>query len=135
MAEVKIEIGLWYYRVVADKGVGLRGRCSFAHSCKTVRGPEKGALVKITQRVQIGETTFLNVKEGGWNVPGTDQANQSGWIFDIKAGRRMCEGPLQVEALPIDTMAFIRNDVGVFLAGSPTSQDWAQTSVLIFDGY
>jgi len=135
MTEVQVELGLWYYRVTAERGVGLRSRCSFAHNCKTVRGPDKGALVKITQRATIGETTFLQVKEGGWLVPGNDQAtSQCGWIFDIKAGKRMCEGPVPMEDSPPDTTATIRNEVGVFLACSPTSQDWAQTTYLIFDG-
>lgn len=134
LAEVKVETGVWYYRVVADRGLGIRARCSFAHNCKTIRGPEKGAVVTITQRVKIGETTFLQVKEGGWLEPGNNQPNQCGWIFDIKAGRKMCEGPIQVEEVPHGTVATIRNDVGVFLACSPTSLDWAQTTQLILDG-
>jgi len=134
MTEIQVELGLWYYRVTAERGVGLRSRCSVAHNCNEVRGPDKGALVKITRRARIGETTFLQVNEGGWIVPGNDKASQCGWIFDIKAGRRMCEGPVPMEASPPDTMATIRNEVGVFLACSPTSQDWAQTTHLIFDG-
>jgi len=124
MTEIQVELGLWYYRVTAERGVGLRSRCSFAHNCKTVRGPDKGALVKITRRARIGESTFLQVREGGWIVPGNDQASQCGWIFDIKAGRQMCEGPVPMEEdSPPDTVATNRNEVGVFLAWSPTSQD------------
>jgi len=126
MMEIKVQRGLWHYFVVADKGVALRGRCSFAESAKIGKGPLKGALVEVTERVRAGESTFLRLKEGGW-------------LFDVKNGKKVVEGPVEMQVLPASTMGTVRaqgalgNNCsgGIHLVSSPTKQKWAITKLFL----
>merc|ERR1719421_934411 len=79
--ELNTERGNFLYRIVAEKGVALRSRCSFADASKVGRGPEKGALVEVQERVRIGETMFLKLQCG----------LQHGWVFDKKNKRSLVE--------------------------------------------
>lgn len=82
MMEVTLEKGTWYYVVVTNNGIALRNRCAFSDACKIGEGPSKGSFVTVTQRVKVGETTFLHI--------------DGGWVFDVKRGRKLVEGPLAV---------------------------------------
>lgn len=127
MAEVKVERGLFYYSVVADRGIALRARCSFSDLAKTGKGPLKGALVEVGERVRAGETTFLRLKD------------KSGWIFDERAGKIAVHGPIDMQVLPSYTMATVRTQSasfgncsgGVHLLSSPTNQKWAITKLFL----
>lgn len=118
MMEVRVDHGLWQYRITADMGIALRSRCSFSERTKIGKGPLKGALVTVTQRVKAGETTFLRLKE------------ENGWIFDLKNGRQMAEGPIAVIQQPGATASVISSD-GIYLLASPTNQKWALTKRLL----
>jgi len=133
MMEVTVDTGFWYYLVLAEKGVGLRNRCSFSEACKSVRGPMKGNIVEITRRVKAGETTFLKVKEGGWSEP-SRAAGEGGWIFDMKAGRQICHGPVVMQEPPDGTLTTLKSEGGAYLRAGPTTLKWAQTSKVILDG-
>merc|ERR1719443_855147 len=113
MMEVKVERGSWYYTVICDAGIALRTRCSFSDSTKCGKGPLKGALIEISQRVRVGETTFLQLKDGGR------------WIFDAKAGRKVLLGPIQFQELPAGTQAKVTAQNGIHLLQSPTNEKWA----------
>jgi len=80
MREVNVERGRWLYVVVAEKGVALRTRCSFSDAAKaSARGPEKGAVIEVKERVRCGATSFLRLVDG------------SGWVFDVKNGQRVLD--------------------------------------------
>lgn len=123
--EVQLQRGSWLYRVVAEKGVALRSRCSFADSSKVGRGPEKGALLEVKERVRCGETTFLKISSG----------LQSGWVFDKKNRRNLVEEigqgmkELELEGQVIETACAADN--GVFLRAAPTMEKWAVTKKLL----
>lgn len=129
MVEVSVERGDWFYSIVAERGVGLRSRCSFSSSAKAGTGPLKGALVEISQRLRFGESTFLRLKDG------------SGWIFDVKKNLQVAHGPVDMEALPAYTVGTVltspslgggwfdksTSTAGVYLRSSPTGEKWAAT--------
>jgi len=117
MMEANVERGNWHYIVTAESGIALRTRCSFSDNTKCGKGPEKGALIEVSQRVQIGQTTFLQLKESGR------------WIFDAKAGRKMLAGPVEVQVFGSDSMATVTASEGVNLSQSPTNQSWATTKM------
>lgn len=127
MMEVHVEHGSFLYVVTAEKGVALRMRCSFSDSSKVGRGPEKGALCEIKERVRCGETTFLRL------------ANGSGWVFDKKNGRSMLEplAPSDYTAMTADgflgNMCHLHGGTsdGIHLRSAPTSERWAQTKMLV----
>lgn len=121
MLEVKVEHGLWYYRIVAETGIALRSRCTFMESAKIGKGPLKGSLVTVTQRVKAGETTFLRLKE------------ENGWIFDIKNGRLMADGPVSMVQQQ-GAFATITSQDGTYLLSSPTNQKWALTRLFLIPG-
>jgi len=58
--------------------------------CKIGQGPWKGSLVTATQRVRVGDSTFLRI--------------DGGWIFDTKQGRKMVDGPIDAVSPPIGTV-------------------------------
>lgn len=128
LLEVHVERGLWHYLVVADQGIGLRARCSFSELAKIGKGPLKGALVEVNERVAIGETTFLRLKDS------------SGWIFDKRNGKSVVQGPIEVKELPAYTMATVQAPVPAFgparisLASSPTRQHWAVATSVLLNG-
>jgi len=113
MMEAHVENGLWHYVVSCESGIALRTRCSFSDSARCGKGPAMGALLEICQRVRIGETTFLQLKDGGR------------WVFDTKGGRKVLIGPVEPQELPAGTLATVRKSDGVYLLQSPTRQRWA----------
>jgi len=126
MMEVQVQRGSWHYLILAERGVALRSRCSQAESAKCGNGPLKGALVEVTERLKAGEATFLRLKEGSW-------------IFDMKNGNKVVRGPIDLQALPPNTMATVKaqggvgnncND-GILLRSSPTNQKWAATKFFL----
>lgn len=124
--EVNIERGRFPYRIVAEKGVALRSRCSFADGCKVGRGPEKGAFVDVKERVRIGETTFLKIQCG----------LQSGWVFDKKNKRNLVEelGPKEFKEMDMEgnvNESACGGQNGVHLRAGPTSERWAQTKMFL----
>lgn len=119
LLEVQVEDGSWYYQVVADRGCALRSRCSARDSSKVSKGPDKGSLVKICQRVKVGQITFLHLSDG------------SGWLFDMKAdGRPMLEGPIDVQGTTGETATVIQSG-GVTLLQAPTAEPWAATKMVV----
>merc|ERR1719258_422379 len=50
MMEANVERGTWHYIVTAESGIALRTRCSFSDNTKCGKGPEKGALIEVSQR-------------------------------------------------------------------------------------
>jgi len=123
--EANIQRGNFVYRIVAEKGVALRSRCSFSDGCKIGRGPEKGALVDVKERIAIGETTFLKIQGG----------LQSGWVFDKKNRRSLLEemGPKEVKELELEGQVKENADNinGVHLRAAPTTEKWALTKMLL----
>lgn len=121
MMEAEVEQGLWHYVVSAESGVALRTRCSFSEDTKCGKGPLKGALLEITQRVRVGETTFLQLKDSGR------------WIFDGKgaAFRKVLSGPWKPEEPVVAAEATVRAANGVYLRQSPTKQKWAVGKMLL----
>jgi len=79
------EKGIWRYRVVSLRGIALRSECTFASEAKIGTGPQNGEVVTVTERVRIGDTTFLKVGDRGW-------------IFDQVKGHTLVEGPLSGHA-------------------------------------
>jgi len=125
-AEINLERGSFMYRIVAEKGVALRSRCSFADSCKVGRGPEKGALVDVKERVRIGDTTFLKIQHG----------LSHGWVFDKKNRRNLLEEmspkdvkELEVEGQVNETACTSQN--GIHLSAAPTFEKWATTKMFL----
>merc|ERR1712048_115077 len=118
MVEVSLDSGTWFYRILYDKAVCLRSRCSTSDSCKLRLVPEKGAVVRVGQRTKIGSTTFLRLKDG------------SGWMFDHKDGKMLVEGPLDVHAMRQAPATVIAED-GVPLLKSPTNEKWARTNMVV----
>jgi len=151
-----VERGRWLYLVLAEKGVALRTRCSFADAAKTsTRGPDKGTVIEVKERVRCGGTSFLRLTDG------------SGWVFDVKNGRKVLEqlGPKEavemsatgrvlaqplVASSPKKQGAFSLNftqltsstprgsskDVsdrseGVYLRSAPTNDKWSLTKMLL----
>jgi hypothetical protein len=125
--QVNIERGNFPYRIVAEKGVALRSRCSFADASKVGRGPEKGALVDVKERIRIGETTFLKLQCG----------LQHGWVFDKKNKRTLVEemSPKDVKELELEGIVkeSADNSGGVHLRASPTVEKWALTKMLLLE--
>lgn len=121
MTEVTVERGLWFYIVIADKGVATRFRCSVSENAKCGRGPLMGSFIAVNERVQVGDTTFLRLKDDGL------------WIFDSKNGRQLVDGPVDAETPVPGTTACVRADGGVYLLTSPTNQKWAVTKLLLLD--
>lgn len=126
MVEIQVDKGLWYYSVVAEKGVALRSRCTFSESSKIAKGPLKGALCEVTERVRVGESTFLKMKDG------------SGWIFDVKNRKKILDGPIQMQVLPPNSLAAVNNqdgkNNGIHLLSSPTKQSFAKTKFYVING-
>jgi len=120
LAEVQMESGTWFYRVVAPKGIALRSRCTFSLDSKVGQGPNEGSVVPISRRVKVGKTMFLKPRD------------ENGWIFDAKNGKVMVEGPMDVE-VPTDVTACLNIDKE-FLLSAPTSLPWAVTKKLILKG-
>jgi hypothetical protein len=127
MMEVDVHHGSFLYVVTAEKGVALRNRCSFSDTSKVGRGPEKGALCEVKERVKCGETTFLRL------------ANGSGWVFDKKNGRSMLE-PLKESDYQVMTDEGVLSNIchlhggtaeGIHLRAAPTMERWAQTKMLL----
>jgi hypothetical protein len=121
LAQVNVESGSWFYRVCATKGVAPRSRCTFSENCKVGQGPSEGALVEVCRRVKVGEATFLKLKEG------------DGWIFDVKSGKAVVEGPFDVE-MPPDVTATVQGNAGIYLLSAPTQLHWAVTKKLLLPG-
>jgi len=115
MMEVKVERGLWHYMVMAPKGIAVRSRCSFSETVKVGKGPQKGAVIAVAQRVKVGATTFLRLRDG------------AGWIFDCKNPRDQLAKEVVVQAQPTGTVGTISNPSGVSLLSSPSNETWAVT--------
>jgi hypothetical protein len=130
MMEAHIERGSWHYRVVSENGVALRSRCSFSDATKIGKGPLKGAVIEVTQRVQVGSTTFLQMKA---NIERGEQ-EEGRWIFDSKAGRKVLEGPMAIEVPMLGTKAVVKPATGVHLRSGPTKMDWAETKMRLLKG-
>lgn len=118
MMEVIVDEGSWVYQVVNDKGCALRGRCTTSMGSKTSAGPQKGAIVRIGQRVKVGSTTFLRLKDG------------CGWIFDKKGSKPIAEGPLEAQMMR-NANATVIAEEGIQLLKSPTDEPWAKTKMVI----
>lgn len=118
MMEVDVQRGSWQYSVCADKGIALRSKCSFADGCKVGRGPQRDELVTATQRVKVGEVTFLWLNDEG------------GWIFDRRKGAELVQGPVAVQHLD-DAVALVVPAEGLYLHSSPTDEKWAATKMLL----
>jgi len=122
MMEVTVDYGTWFYRIVASDGIAMRSRCSFSADAKAGKGPSEGAIVTVTKRVQVGDTMFLRAK------------GESGWIFDVnKNGRRVAEGPLDLEVLS-DTTATVTAAGGIYLRSVPSTASTAATKMLLLEG-
>lgn len=120
--QVHVERGSWYYQVIADTGIALRSRCSFSEFSRVGKGPLKGAVVEVMERVKVGETTFLRLQESKC------------WVFDCKNGRRMVDGPLKAMMLH-DTSTTVVPQEGVNLMSSPSKgAKWAITKLLLLGG-
>lgn len=119
MMEVAPESGRWEYQVCSEKGIAVRSICSMSDCCKVGKGPQRGALAPVVERVKVGETTFLRLEEGGW-------------IFDRRGGVLLVQGPLEIERL--EETATLRQSKGVHLSSSPTSEKWSETKMLILHG-
>mmetsp|Transcript_122693 Transcript_122693/g.308574 ORF Transcript_122693/g.308574 Transcript_122693/m.308574 type:complete len:477 (+) Transcript_122693:137-1567(+) len=120
MTEVALDNGSWFYRIISDKGCALRSRCSTSAGSKAGMGPQKGAIVRVGQRVKVGSTTFLRLRDG------------SGWIFDQKDGKSIVEGPLNVQPMR-SAVATICADDGTQLFASPTEEAWAKTKMVLLN--
>lgn len=118
LTRVELERGNWHYSVAAERGVALRSRCSFAEDSKVGKGPGKGALVAVTERMKVGETTFLHMADGHW-------------VFDRKNGRQIMCGPLSTQVPSQSTMGTVKPEAGVTLSSSPTCQKSAATKMLL----
>lgn len=118
MAEVRVECGTWFYRVCTPKGITLRSRCSFADDAKTGQGPKQGAILTVSRRLAIGETTFLELQDG------------SGWAFDKRGGRCVAEGPLSMQSQDV-TASLLRS---CLVLTEPTEAKWAQTQKMLLEG-
>lgn len=130
MMEAQLERGSWHYRVIADNGIAVRSRCSFSEATKCGKGPLKGAVIEVSLRVQVGSTTFLQMKAN------SDQGDQEDgrWIFDSKAGRKVLEGPLDVQVAAPGTKAIAKPETGVLLRSAPTTLSWAETKKRLLQG-
>lgn len=117
MAEAFVEDGEWWYRVTDARGCGLRRRLSTSAQGKCGWGPEMGAVVRILQRVQVGETTFLRQEDGNW-------------IFDLKHGNRIIHGPLDMKECN-DVQASVIAEAGAFMLKGPTGEQWARTKMVL----
>jgi len=89
MVQVNVERGSWHYVVVSPHGVALRSRCSYSDTSRVGAGPQKGAFLTVTERVKIGESTFLHI--------------EGGWIFDYKQGKKVVDGPIAAITPPPGT--------------------------------
>mmetsp|Transcript_102053 Transcript_102053/g.286868 ORF Transcript_102053/g.286868 Transcript_102053/m.286868 type:complete len:471 (+) Transcript_102053:93-1505(+) len=118
MMEVMVEEGSWFYQVLPDRGCALRSRCSISVGSKVGAGPQKGAVLRIGQRVKVGSTTFLRQKNG------------SGWLFDCKDGKRVVDGPLLVKPMRSASATIVAEE-GAQLLAAPTAEAWAQTKRLV----
>lgn len=119
MAEASVEDGEWWYHVTDDKGCGLRRTCSTSHQARCGFGPQKGALVKVVQRVQVGDTIFMRLPEGQW-------------IFDRKHGKRIVAGPCQVQER--NGLISTVTASSIQLRQAPTDEGWARTNLVMLAG-
>jgi len=119
MMQTKVERGTWHYVVTAESGIALRTRCCFSEDTKCGKGPLKGSLLEVTQRVRVGDTTFLLMKDGGR------------WIFDSKSGRKVLSGPHTLKEAAIGTVASVAPREGAHLFTAPTNQKWAIGKMLL----
>lgn len=123
MAQVSVEHGTWFYRVVANKGVAFRARCSLTDEAKLGKGPDLGAMLTIRQRVRVGSTVFLKVD------------GHDGWLFDCKDDKELVRGPIDMTS---HNGAFgtvrAEDPKGLHLLSSPTSQRWARTNRHLLNG-
>lgn len=118
---VDIERGNWHYVVLAERGIALRSRCSFAEDSKVGTGPAMGSLVAVTERMKVGETIFLHLTDGHW-------------IFDRKNGRQLMHGPLRTQFPTRSTMGSVKPEASVTLLSSPTCQRSAATKMVLLPG-
>eukprot|EP00408_Alexandrium_pacificum_P013278 CAMPEP_0171214538 /NCGR_PEP_ID=MMETSP0790-20130122/31209_1 /TAXON_ID=2925 /ORGANISM="Alexandrium catenella, Strain OF101" /LENGTH=454 /DNA_ID=CAMNT_0011680275 /DNA_START=54 /DNA_END=1418 /DNA_ORIENTATION=+ len=118
LAEVKVETGSWWYRICSDRGMSLRSRCSTAESSKVQQVLQKSSLIRVGQRVKIGDTTFLRLKD------------ESGWVFDRKGGRQVAEGPITVQPMRMANATVVAAR-DVHLARAPTCEPWAATKMVL----
>jgi hypothetical protein len=117
MMEANVETGSWHYTVTAASGIALRTRCSFSDSTKCGEGPLKGSLIEVCERLKVGDTTFLKLKDCGH------------WIFDSKHGRKLLSGPADVQEHSPCWKATVKEACGVYMWKAPTTQKWAQTKM------
>lgn len=122
MTEVISEDGSWFYRVTADRGLALRNRLTTSSSSKAGAGPQKGAIIRIGQRIRFGGTTFLRLKDG------------SGWVFDFKDGKAVIQGPLDVQPMRSAEATVVAEDGAQLLAAPIEDAAWAQTKRLVLRG-
>jgi len=118
MSEVIVERGCWWYRVINESGCALRSRCSTVDASKLSIVLERGALFKVGQRVQVGDTKFLRLWDG------------SGWLFDRKDGKPIVTGPEMVQWMR-SVSATVVAEQGVHLRKAPTDDSWAKTKMVL----
>jgi len=121
MMEVHVQRGHWYYSCVMTSGVAVRARCSFSDSARIGAGPGYGAAVAICERVKVGDTVFLRLKD------------TSSWVFDVKNGRKAFEGPLPFEEFQNRLPATVIN-ADKALRSAPSSHPSAETKLIAIEG-
>eukprot|EP00929_Paragymnodinium_shiwhaense_P121568 TRINITY_DN93842_c0_g1_i1.p1 TRINITY_DN93842_c0_g1~~TRINITY_DN93842_c0_g1_i1.p1 ORF type:complete len:556 (+),score=110.31 TRINITY_DN93842_c0_g1_i1:143-1810(+) len=122
LLEVHVEAGSWFYRVIDSKRPTLHRRCSLAASTRTsANGPEKGALVTVSQRVQVGSAFFLKLSDF------------DAWLCDRRGSLASVEGPVEVQDM-FGMGAVVSEPAGIYLRKAPTHEAWARTKLFILQG-
>jgi len=111
LVEVHSERGTWHYVVCADKGAFPRSRCSFSDKCRAAGpGSPKGSFLTVTQRVRIGDSTFLRV--------------EGGWVFDVREGKRVVDGPVASVEPPPSTIMQVEAEQAFTVTQASGSKDF-----------
>jgi len=118
LMEVQVMSCHLYFQVL--KRTALRKRCSFGEAAKVGRNVEKGHLLHVVRRLEVGGTTGLQVEGGEWVVLPKDQSVT-------------LEGPLEVRKMHNEE-AEVRSEEAVTLRKGPTELPWALTKKVLLPG-
>lgn len=118
LLEVEVKSCHLYFQ--AQKRTALRKRCSYVDSAKVGRMVEKGQLLHVVRRLEVGGTTGLQLDTGEWLVFPKDQGIS-------------LEGPLEVRKMHNEE-AEVRADEAVALRKGPTELPWALTKKVLLPG-
>ncbi|CAK9053890.1 unnamed protein product [Durusdinium trenchii] len=118
LLEVEVKSCNLYFQVL--KRSHLRRRCSFAEAAKVGRTVEKGQLLHVIRRLEVGGTTCLQIDSGEWLVCPKDQG-------------AFVDGPLEVRKMHNEE-AEVRAADAVALRKGPTELPWALTKKVLLPG-